>query len=65
MRDKFECVETLPVEVQEIVEKYSVIAMEEGLTYDECNDYVKELQAVGYTCEFGLDAEPYGLICLN
>ena len=55
--DLFEHYETLPIEVQAILEKYC----DGDNTYEECANLVAELETVGYTCEYGLDAEPYEL----
>lgn len=55
--DLFEQIETLPQEVQDVLNKY-----EDGdFTYTDCANLVTELEAVGYTCEYGLDASPFGL----
>jgi hypothetical protein len=55
--DLFEYYETLPQEVQDIIEKYY-----DGVnTYDNCAKLIVELEKVGYTCDYGLDACPYGL----
>lgn len=55
--DLFEQVETLPQEVQDVLKKY-----ENGdFTYEDCAKLVTELEFVGYTCEYGLDAEPFNL----
>ena len=55
--DLFEHYETLPIEVQTILDKYC----DGNNSYDKCATMVAELEKVGYTCEYGLDAEPYGL----
>jgi hypothetical protein len=55
--DLFEQIETLPKEVQAILDKYC----DGDNTYDKCAELVAELETVGYTCEYGLDAEPYDL----
>lgn len=55
--DLFEKIETLPVEVQEIVLRYSEL----DNNYIICDNLVKELNQFGYTCEFGLDAIPFNL----
>jgi hypothetical protein len=59
MRDLFETPELIPSEVQAILESFNE---------DECtNDYLdlerltNELEEIGYTLDYGLDAEPYGL----
>lgn len=55
--DLFEQHETLPIEVQAILNKYC----DGDNSFDKCAELVAELETVGYTCEYGLDAEPYGL----
>lgn len=55
--DLFEHYETLPKEVQVILDKYCI----GDSTYEDCRKLVLELESVGYTCEYGLDAEPYEL----
>jgi hypothetical protein len=55
--DLFEHYETLPIEVKEILDNYQYC----DNTYENCSNLVDELEKVGYTCEYGLDAEPYGL----
>ena len=57
MQDLFENPELLPIEVLEILEKYS----ESENDYETCSELVRELNSVGYTYEFGLDAEPFNL----
>lgn len=55
--DLFEQVETLPQEVQDVLKKY-----ENGdFTYEDCANLVTELEVVGYTCDYGLDAVPFNL----
>lgn len=55
--DLFEQPETLPSEVQAILEKYC----DGDNTYEKCRALIDELETVGYTCEYGLSAEPYNL----
>jgi len=55
--DLFETVELLPMEVQEVINNFS----EKDTTYENCAKLVEELEAVGYTCDYGLDASPYDL----
>lgn len=55
--DLFEHTETLPLEVQAILNKYC----DGDNTYEKCAELVAELETVGYTCEYGLDAEPFNL----
>lgn len=53
--DLFNDIPSLPQEVQ------SVILSFEDETYDECSRVQTELEALGYTFEWGLGAEPYNL----
>lgn len=47
----------LPIEVQEVLSKYTY----EDFNYESCANLVDDLNSIGYTCEYGLDAEPFGL----
>lgn len=47
----------LPIEVQEVLSKYTY----EDFNYESCANLVDDLNSIGYTCEFGLSAEPFGL----
>lgn len=60
MNDLFETPELLPLDVQAILVKYS----NKDFNYNNCGNLVDELELVGYTCEYGLDAIPYDLIKL-
>ena len=65
MTDLFEHYETLPKEVADIYWKYSEIGASEGFDYNTCNKYLNEMNAVGYTFEYGLDGEPMNLTKIN
>ncbi len=55
--DLFEQMETLPKNVLDVLTKY-----EDGdFTYETCEALKNELEAIGYTCDYGLDAVPYEL----
>lgn len=56
-RDLFEYYEEQPQEVREILSRYEL----EELDYIECENLLKELNAVGYTFDYYLQAEPYNL----
>jgi len=60
--DLFESVDTLPQEVQDIINKYQD---DWEPTYENCRSMLKELEAVGYTFDYYLDAEPYDLRKIN
>ncbi len=55
--DLFDFPELIPSEVKEILDSFS----EENNTYETCEDLVNALHSVNYTCEYELDAIPYGL----
>ena len=54
--DLFEDHENLPKEVQDVLEAFGEV---EG--YEGCRALIDALEPLGYTCEYGLDACPYGL----
>lgn len=56
--DLFSCTSTLPKEVQDILEKYSE---DWDDTYENCSNLLSELEALGFTFEYGLDAVPFNL----
>ena len=47
----------LPIEVQEVLSNY----VYEDFNYESCANLVNDLNSIGYTCEYGLSAEPFGL----
>ena len=55
--DLFEDYEDQPAEVQAILAKYEL----EDNDYNTLKDLQAELEGIGYTFEFGLDAEPFDL----
>lgn len=55
--DLLEDIDSLPDMVQDILESYSL----EDMTYDTCENLQAELHAVGYSIDYGLDAEPFNL----
>ena len=63
--DLFEDYENLPKEVSKVYWKYNYLAASDGLTYDTCADYLAEMNALGYTFEYGLDAEPFNLTLIK
>ena len=58
MKDLFESPKILPKKVREIIIKYGELY---PLTYELCDAMIDDLNKVGYTCSYGLDAEPYQL----
>lgn len=55
--DLFEHYETLPQNVQDVLKKYE----DWDATYEECRAMLIDMEAVGYTFEYYLDAEPFNL----
>jgi hypothetical protein len=55
--DLFEDYEDQPQEVQRILSKYDM----EDYNYETLENLKAELEAIGYTMDYGLDAEPYDL----
>jgi len=60
MKDLFETPKKIPLNVLEVLNKFN----ESENDYQSCQRLVCELEAIGYTCEYGLDAEPFNLIKL-
>ena len=61
MKDLFKHYEEQPEELQEICEHYSIKEQAQGLNYNDCATFQKEVEAIGYTFNYGLDAEPFNL----
>jgi len=60
--DLFEYWEMQPKKLAKIVEKYLCQDVKNGgLTYQDCANFLKDVEKIGYTFEYGLDSEPYGL----
>lgn len=55
MKDLFETPELIPQNVMDILNTF------EDNTYNECLRVQYELECIGYTFDFYLDAEPYNL----
>jgi hypothetical protein len=55
-KDMFEFWEELPTNVIKILEQYQY-----GESYEDCQNLVNALNKIGWTCEYGLSAEPFNL----
>ena len=62
--DLFEHLDQLPQEVLDVLEKHSE-TWDDKDGYQACSDLVDDLEKVGYTCDYGLSAEPYDLRKIN
>lgn len=58
MKDLFETPELIPDEVQAVLETFDEDCYN---TYLELNRILSEIEILGYTFDYYLDAEPYGL----
>lgn len=61
MKDLFEHYDQLPKEVLEIISNFDHL----NTNYNICSKLVKDLNKVGYMCQYGLDAIPFGLTYLE
>ncbi len=56
--DLFENIESLPKEVQKVLNKYG---KKSNLKHNDLEKFLDELKPLGYTFEYGLDLSPYNL----
>ncbi|MDV3950568.1 hypothetical protein CMT75_18800 [Elizabethkingia anophelis] len=52
--------ENVPKELEEVMGKWQQ-KIENGLDYNDCVNFQKECEALGYTFDYGLDSEPFNL----
>jgi hypothetical protein len=58
MKDLFETPDLIPIDVQIVLESFDEDCAN---TYHELDRLLSELEPLGYTFDYYLDAEPYGL----
>ena len=63
--DLFEDYELLPEELKAVCDKWQEKAAYWGLDYNDCEAFQKECETIGYTFDYGLDAEPFDLRSIN
>ena len=61
MRDLFEYYEDQPKNLKTICDHWGDIEASEGLTYEGCELFLKEVEKIGYTFDYGLDSQPFEL----
>jgi hypothetical protein len=61
IEDLFINFETQAEDLKIICDKWQEIQASEGLDYGQCSDFKEEVEKIGYTFEYGLDAEPMNL----
>ena len=59
--DLFENYEMMPKNLKKIVDKYSRKYESGNMDYRDTEKFLKEVEAIGYTFDYYLDNEPYGL----
>ncbi|MHA2218074.1 MAG: hypothetical protein ACXACY_19235 [Candidatus Hodarchaeales archaeon] len=59
--DLFEHQNELPEEILEIILRYQKMNIECDMDYSDTAMFLKEMEALGYTFEYGLDNEPFNL----
>lgn len=57
IKDLFEEYKSLPNNIKSILSYYEM----EDFDYEKCKQLQQELECVGYTFDYGLDAEPFNL----
>ena len=57
MEDLIDDIESLPVEVQNVLEEFS----HKDQTYTNCQQLIEALEPLGYTCEYDLSGTPFNL----
>jgi hypothetical protein len=62
--DLFEYYEKQPIELEKVVSVFSK-KIEDGISYKEIVKFHKKVHEIGYTFDWGLDAQPYGLRVLG
>lgn len=50
-----------PTEVQNLLDKFE----DTEKSYNDCQILQNQLEGIGWTCDWGLDAEPYGVREIN
>jgi hypothetical protein len=58
IEDLFDHQDLIPTEVRNVLAMFDDVY---PFTYEDCNRLIEELNKVGYTCQYGLDGEPYNL----
>lgn len=64
-KDLFEFYEEQPKELKVICDKWMEKYEDEGLDYKDCEQFLKEVESIGYTFDYYLDAEPYNLRAMD
>lgn len=60
MTDLFQNYDLMPQNLKEICDKWFKVQLN-GFDYIDCKLFLAEVEKIGYTFEYGLDAEPFNL----
>ena len=60
LEDQKDGFEQIPQELEEVMEKWQE-KIDNGLDYNDCANFQKDCEALGYTFNYGLDAVPFDL----
>jgi hypothetical protein len=60
MKDLFEDYKNQPIELKSICDKYAK-EYEDYIPYPEMENFLKEVNNIGFTFDYGLDLIPFGL----
>jgi hypothetical protein len=60
MKDLFETPELMPSELKAILDAWEE-RFESGLSYQDLADMLKQVESIGFTFDYYLDATPYNL----
>ena len=61
MKNLFEYYEEQPENLKLICDQWANIQASDGLTYEDCRQFLFEVEKIGFTFKYGLDSEPYDL----
>ena len=61
MKCLFENYKKQPENLKVICKKWQMKSENQGLDYNDCKNFLNEVEKIGYTFSYGLDAEPYNL----
>jgi len=61
MKNLFEHYDQQSKSLKIICDNYLKKFESNGLTYSECSEFLNEVENIGYTFDYGLDAEPFNL----
>jgi hypothetical protein len=61
MKDLFNHYQDQPEPLKKICDKWQQKLETDGLDYKDCKSFLNEVEKIGFTFEYGLDAEPFNL----